>query len=249
MQVNKSISAAAIIIGDEILSGKIHERNSYYLAQVLFERGVDLKRVEVISDEISDIVQSIQRNSPQVDLLFTSGGIGPTHDDRSYEAVAKAFNLSLQLHQPTVDKFHEFHAQRGNSLQMSAAQKKMAILPHPAEVLDVPGLWMPIVHIENTYVLPGVPPLFDKIIDMLAPRFSGPKKKRVLIYTQMYETQIAQSLEQIQNEYPQVAIGSYPQLPQDEYRVMVSLEGVVHDDVDQAAAKSCQAIAGVVIEK
>lgn len=243
----RATTAAALIIGDEILSGKVHERNGYELAKVLFDRGVNLVRMEIVSDNIDDIAISLRTLSSRVDYVFTSGGIGPTHDDRTYEAVAKAFELTFKLHEPTVAQFYEFH--RNSKKVMTAAHEKMALLPFPAEVLSVEGLWMPIVHVKNVYVLPGVPPLFDRILSSLSHRFSGLAKSRALIYTHKPETEIAEALENIQARYPAVAIGSYPQAMGHEFNVMVSVEGINHDDVEIVAAQVKNAIAGKELSK
>lgn len=241
------INAAALIIGDEILTGKIQDRNGFELAQQFFDCGVNLARMEIITDSIDDIVCSLQTLSKKYDVVISSGGIGPTHDDRTYEAVAKAFDLELRLHEPTVKRFYEFQQQKNTPIEFGIAQQKMAILPFPAEVITFDDLWMPIIHVNRTFVLPGIPRLFEKILRTLTPRWKGVKKKRILIGTQCSEGEIAIPLEEIQHEFSQVQIGSYPQSQPREFNVLVSVEGAEVHEVEAAAAQIQGAISGKLV--
>eukprot|EP00884_Botryococcus_braunii_P012511 jgi/Botrbrau1/21260/Bobra.39_2s0052.1 len=142
--------AAFLVIGNEILSGSIVDANTPWLAKLLHSRGVDLIRVEYIPDDADDIVASVLRLKERVGetgFVFTSGGIGPTHDDVTYEAIAKAFGLKLAQHGPTVALMQEHYEKRG--VELNAARLRMAALPIGAEVLTTPGLWVPLVNVHG----------------------------------------------------------------------------------------------------
>jgi molybdenum cofactor synthesis domain-containing protein len=226
--------ASALIIGDEILTGKIQDANSVILARMLFERGVRLSRIEVVSDDIDEIATSARRLSGTYDHVFTSGGIGPTHDDKTYKAIAKAFNLKMAYSELVLAKFSEYHQRFLPGKPLNEARKKMAFLPTPCEILLTEGFWLPLVLVKNVYILPGVPSLFEKLVQGIENRFQGPAIKRILIYTRQSEGDIAEDLENIQNSFPKVSIGSYPRT-NDAYKVMISLEGTDLSAVQDAA--------------
>lgn len=221
------VCASALVIGDEILTGKVQDANSVVLARMLFDRGVPLLRIEVVPDQVDEMISCLRRLSKTHDYVFTSGGIGPTHDDRTYEAVSKAFDRPLAYHQATLNTLKERPG--------SESRFKMALLPQPCEILSTPGLWVPLVVVENVYVLPGIPSMFAHMINGIKDRFSGPPIERVLLYSPKPESEIALELEAVQNTYPRVAIGSYPKDGVGEYRVMVSLEGTDRKAVLEAA--------------
>jgi molybdenum cofactor synthesis domain-containing protein len=229
------VSASALIIGDEILSGKIQDENSLVLARTLFEQGVRLTRIEVIPDDIDKIASCVRQMSKESDFVFTSGGIGPTHDDKTYEALAKAFGLKMSYHPETLRGFVEYQTLYAPDKPLNEARKKMAFLPEPCEIIHTEGLWVPLVVLGNVYILPGVPSLFARMLEGVKHRFKGPAIERVLIYTQKSEGDIAAELEAVQNAFPQVAIGSYPKYGLPEYMVMLSLEGTDKEAVHEAA--------------
>src|SRR3989338_7666740 len=119
--------ASAIIIGNEILNGKVQDANSQMLAQVLFSCGVSLKLIETIPDHTNTIIATVQEHVSNFDLVFTSGGIGPTHDDITYDAIAKAFGKKLVLHPETARLYTHFYGQ-----ELNPARKKMALFPEGA---------------------------------------------------------------------------------------------------------------------
>ncbi len=229
-------TAMALIIGDEILSGKVLDQNSHTLARILFDCGVKLLRIETISDDVDEIASCLQRMSKLAQYVFTSGGIGPTHDDKTYEAVAKAFDRKLIYHEPTLQGLKAHLGAGENSKPLNEARMKMALLPTPCETIPTLGVWMPLVVVENIYILPGVPKLFEYMLEGAKTNFVGQKFTRELLYTQKSEGDIAVVLAQVQEAYPGVAIGSYPRYDSPDYRVMVSIEGRDADAVKQAAA-------------
>lgn len=205
--------AAMLVIGDEVLTGSITDANTPWLAKLLHSRGVDLVRASVIGDDKREIVEEVLRLRDKVGsdgYVFTSGGIGPTHDDITYESVAAAFGAHLELHQPTVERMQEHYDRRG--VELNQARLRMAMLPKDegVEVLFTPGLWVPLVCIQNTYILPGIPRLFQQMVEAHADRFRGPAAITAALYTNMGEGDLAVKLGSIAALHPSVRIGSYP---------------------------------------
>ncbi len=232
MNASTTPRASAVIIGNEILNGKVRDINGYVLAQTLFNCGVSLKTIEVIPDNREIIAATIRKHAENYNLVFTSGGIGPTHDDITYDAVAYAFGQKLAIHQPTVERYTQHYGRSPNQ-----AQLKMALLPENCDVLWTENLWVPTVFIKPVYVLPGIPELFAAMLEGLKSRFSYKPFERALVYSNLPESQIAAPLEAVQNRFPDVEIGSYPQNINSEFRVMLSVEGSDANRVQQAAAE------------
>ncbi|KAK9839192.1 hypothetical protein WJX81_000539 [Elliptochloris bilobata] len=202
---------AVLVIGTEILSGSVTDTNTPWLAKLLYSRGVDLVRVEVISDDKEDIAATALRLRELVGssgAVITSGGIGPTHDDVTYEALAAAHGVSLEVHEATAARMQQHYDARG--IELNAARLRMATLPATAEVLEVPGTWVPLVNLRGTYVLPGVPRLFRSMLEAHIGRFAGPAHRQAELLTDMGEGDLADPLREIAREHPGVSVGSYP---------------------------------------
>ncbi|ENH65589.1 hypothetical protein FOXYS1_5174 [Fusarium oxysporum] len=225
-------TAACLIIGDEVLGGKT---NSAYFAKWCFNLGINLKRIEVIEDDEGEIVEAVQRMSDRYDFVVTSGGIGPTHDDITYQSIAKAFNLPLKLHQETFDKMKLMSKVHPNQpkfdwdvdsparraklrmaelpIDESRDLKKQALFPHD-------DLWVPVSVVNgNIHILPGIPRLFQRLLEGLKPhilpRLSDPEGKgthRVLFSTPLPESGVADYLTTLAAKVgPKgVKVGSYP---------------------------------------
>lgn len=242
--MSSSATAGMVVIGDEILTGKIQDKNTHTLAQVLFERGVILSRVETIPDVIEDIADTVRRMSKAYRWVFTSGGIGPTHDDKTYEGVARAFGKKLAYRDDVLAKMTAHYSALGKG-ELNDARKRMALMPEGCELLVGEGLWVPVVVVENVHVLPGVPSLFESMLVGIKDRFSGPRRHRVLLYTDRYEGDIADALAREQAAHPTVAIGSYPQYGEGKrFNVMVTLEGEDASLVEDLAGRLVTDIAG-----
>jgi molybdenum cofactor synthesis domain-containing protein len=237
-------TAAGLIIGDEILTGKCADKNSKALANMLFERGVSLQTIEVIPDNSDVIAEHAKALSEKYDYVFTSGGIGPTHDDRTYAALAGAFNSELAYHEPTILKLAKYLKERVPAVDLNEARMKMALLPRRAQVIEIENLWVPLVVLKNVYVLPGVPSLFAYMIDAVKHLFVGSPRTRSCIYTMRSEGDIADALSVIQDRFQSVAIGSYPQFDDATAKVMISVEGESPELVEKAADEVLHAIDG-----
>ncbi len=241
--MHTTTTAGMVVIGDEILTGKVLDENTFTLARVLFGRGVVLSRVETIPDDIEDIARTVRRMSAAYTWVFTSGGIGPTHDDRTYEGVARAFDRKLAYREDVLARMEEHHQALGKG-PLNDARKRMALMPEGCQLLQGPApLWVPVVVVENVHVLPGVPTLFESMLSGIQERFSGVLRHRVLLYTDGYEGDIADALAREQAAHPQVAIGSYPQYgsekhpAQKRYNVMVTIEGEDAALVEEMASR------------
>ncbi|KAK0637163.1 MoaB/Mog domain-containing protein [Bombardia bombarda] len=221
-------TAACLIIGDEVLGGKTKDTNSNFFAQWCFKQGITLKKIEVISDNQGEIIEAVRRMSNGYDMVVTSGGIGPTHDDITYESIAKAFDLPIVLHEKTKQLMIE-KAKRDFNWDVPSdardAKLKMARLPTDPNIEDpkqvlYPGpedMWVPVSVVNgNVYILPGVPRLFEALIDglqtILAPHIPSETNHRVSIATPMSESAIAKYLTDLTNsvEPKGVKVGSYP---------------------------------------
>ena len=239
-------TAAMVVIGDEILTGKIHDKNSHVLARLLFAWGVRLRRIEVIPDDLDVIAQRVRAFSASEDYVFTSGGIGPTHDDITYAGIARAFDLPLEEHAPTLERMREYYAKRAAEtgtapLELNADRRRMATFPAGAVLVAIPPMWVPIVRVKNVNILPGIPELFEKMVVALAPQLSGVPQTRVVVLTQLGEGDIATILRTAANAHPAIAIGSYPRYEQRQedpnaafpWKVRVTFEG---EDADAVLA-------------
>ncbi|OQE32384.1 hypothetical protein PENFLA_c001G06819 [Penicillium flavigenum] len=228
-------TAACLIIGDEVLGGKTIDTNSPYLAKFCFSLGIELKRVEVIPDDEDDIIEAVRRMSSRYDFVVTSGGIGPTHDDITYSAIAKAFNLKLELHKPAFERMKRLSKPHPMQLNFDwetpspglTAKLRMVELPFdpklPAEsqaVFVADDLWVPIAVVNgNVHILPGVPRLFERLLmslkPSLIPRLTDPEGKgthRLMFSTPMPESAVAPYLTELaaKVEPRGIKVGSYP---------------------------------------
>ncbi|KAL5639737.1 hypothetical protein ACGC1H_006353 [Rhizoctonia solani] len=251
-------TAACLIIGDEILNGKTHDSNSNYLAKFCFDRGVALKRIEVIADDEGEIIEASQRMVKNYDFVVTSGGIGPTHDDITYSSLGAAFNLPLALHQPTLDRMYEMYKNRPETLtqtqEQRTARERMALLPEGpgAEALFVyDDLWVPILQLQGKlHVLPGVPSLFRKLLDGLVPYLALPhdseRSYRKMVLTQLPESNIAPYLTTLQARVkPEgIQVGSYPTIGRG---VTVSLIGKNATRLEELAQEVVKEVSGELV--
>lgn len=244
---------AAVIIGDEILTGKVVDKNINLLATAAFAWGAVLTKVEVVPDDKEEIVSTIQRLQKQnYAAICTTGGIGPTHDDITYESVAASFNDSLEYHQPTLAQMDVFYKER--DVEVTEARKRMALLPSKATILSTPELWVPLVVVENVYVFPGIPHLFERMLptlkSALAPLLDGlPAKTRRVFKTDLTEGDLADTLTATNESFPDIDFGSYPQNDEDgrPTHVHITIEGDSTQDVLDATDKLMDAFQGTLL--
>lgn len=228
-------NAALIIIGDEILSGRTQDKNINSLARFLHERGIGLCEVRVIGDTHEKISETVQSLSNEYDLVFTSGGIGPTHDDITTEAVAAAFGVKALRH-PEANELLIKHYE-GTDLDYNSARQKMADIPEGADLIYNPVSAAPGYRIDNVHVLAGVPKIFDAMlmqIEAMLP--SGTQQHRVSVQTALGEGTLAEGLGVIEARYDGISIGSYPWFKPGQYGTAVVISSLNRIDVDKAAS-------------
>lgn len=212
-------TAALLVIGNEILSGKVRDTNSPFLAVELRKLGVDLERIVTIPDVIETIARETRALAGAFDYVFTSGGIGPTHDDLTMDGIALAFDRKIVLNQSMIDRMERYSERPVND-----AMRKMAMIPEGAEVLDVGGLWFPVVVVENVHIFPGIPELFEKKFHSIRDRFSGVPFHLTRFFVRENESEIADVLNALLAEFPELMLGSYPKINEVDFRVLLTLE-------------------------
>jgi len=237
-------SAAMLVIGNEILSGKIVDTNSPFLAAELRKLGVDLERIVTIPDVIETIADEVRALSRAHDYVFTSGGIGPTHDDVTMESVAVAFGREVVLDRNMCDRM-----ERSTGKSLNDAMKKMAMLPEGAKVIDAGDLWFPTIVVENVHIFPGIPQLFEKKFHSIAHRFSGVPFQLTRVFVDRYESDIAEDLNALLHEFPELLLGSYPRIGEADYRVMLTLESREASYLERATESLCARLPQDAIHK
>jgi molybdenum cofactor synthesis domain-containing protein len=234
-------TAALIIIGDEILSGRTHDKNTPWIAEQLNELGVRLHEVRVIPDNKDKIVETVNELRDAHDYVFTTGGIGPTHDDITAESIAAAFGVVLELNQQAYDKLLAYYKDES---EITESRKKMAYIPQGATLIENPVSGAPGINIGNVYVFAGVPRIMQSMFDAVAPTLKGGKPVESRSVTaDLPESEIADGLADIQLRYPQVAIGSYPKYQNGKFGTTLVLRGIEED----ALAEATQEVADLVI--
>jgi len=213
------LSAGMVVIGNEILSGKITDTNSTFLATELRALGVSLRRVVVIPDDVQVIADEVRECHGTYDVVFTSGGVGPTHDDVTIAGVARALGRSVIRHPDLEAKLRAFYGDRINP-----ARLKMAEVPEGSELITDVSLNFPTIKVENIYVLPGIPEIFRQKFSSLKSRFQTSPYSMKVVYTGVGEGAIAEFLNDTMREFPDLLLGSYPKINDPDYMVKVTLE-------------------------
>ena len=222
-------TAGVLVIGNEILSGKVVDTNSPFLASELRTLGVDLQRILTIPDEVEIIAREVRVMSDAYDYVFTSGGIGPTHDDVTMEAVAQAFGRGVELSQSMYERI-----ERAQGRPPNESQRKMAMVPEGSQSVDAGDLWFPVVIVENVHIFPGIPKLLEKKFVSIRDRFTGVPFRLRRIYVTRRESDIADHLHGLLAEFPELMLGSYPRLDRQDYMVLLTLESRDADYLQRA---------------
>lgn len=212
-------TAGVVVIGNEILSGKVADTNSPFLAAELRKLGVALRRIETIPDELEDIGDTVRRFHEDFDYVFTSGGVGPTHDDVTIEGIAIGMGRKVIRH-PELEAGIRTFVQG----ELNAAHLKMAEVPEGAELLPDENLRFPTIRLENIYILPGIPEILRKKFAAIRALFATEPYHLRVIYTSHSESMIADSLNQTVSEFPELLLGSYPKMGDPEYLVKLTME-------------------------
>ncbi len=222
-------TAAIIVIGNEILSGKVVDTNAAFLCRELRSLGVTLRRILVVPDELDAIAEAVRSYQPAFDVVFTSGGVGPTHDDVTMAGIALALNRRVIRHPVLEQKIREFSGDHINE-----ARLKLAEVPEGAELVFAGDVNFPTIVVDNLYILPGIPEIFRDKFAAIKSRFAVDPYFMRVVYTRTAESTIAQYLNRTLEAFPLLQLGSYPKLGDPEYRVRVTLESKDREYVTRA---------------
>jgi molybdenum cofactor synthesis domain-containing protein len=210
MSDNDAVTAAVILIGDEVLSGRTQDKNLQEIARFLAPLGISVVECRTIADEEDVIVDAVNTLRARVNYVFTTGGIGPTHDDITADAIARAFGVGIDVRADALAVIEEWYEKTGTPLNES--RKRMARIPDGATMIKNPVTGAPGIHIGNVFVMAGVPAITRGMLEDVAHRLEGGAvtKSRSVKGDNLREGDIATSLGALQAQYPHVSIGSYP---------------------------------------
>ena len=218
MNLQKEFTAAIVIIGNEILSGRTVDKNTSFLSSWLNDKGISVEEVRIIPDKEKVIIDTVDHLRRTFGYVFTTGGIGPTHDDITSESISKMFSQKYQYHQEAYKILEKYYENQ----DFNEGRKKMAKMPEKAKLIQNPKTFAAGFYVENVFVLPGVPSILQAMVlnlDKLI--LSGSKILSASIDTSLRESSIAQELEIIQKKYKDVDIGSYPYFKEKPRTVLV----------------------------
>jgi len=205
----KVVTACLLIIGNEILSGRTRDANMHFLARQLTELGVRLMEVRVIPDIEATIIATLNELRPRFDYVFTTGGIGPTHDDITADCIAKAFDVPIHHHPEAMRRMTAHYQSRG--VEFNEARKRMARTPVGATLIDNPVSTAPGFKIGNVHVMAGIPQVMQAMFESVRPTLQGGTKLLSrAVYSHVPEGLLAADMGALQDNYPDVEIGSYP---------------------------------------
>ena len=223
-------TAAALIIGDEILSGKVRDANTECIIELMKDLGVELRRIVTMGDEEEEIAAEIRFCSESFDAVITSGGVGPTHDDRTVAAVARAFGVGIERSPELERMIRTWWGER-----FTDGALRMADIPKGASLLYSSDGNMPLVVCRNVYLLPGIPRLFHAKIGALREVLKGEQHATANLYLNSDESAVAHTLSDVDSAFPDVKIGSYPshEAHQD-HQVWITVEAATRDRVGAA---------------
>lgn len=221
---DKTIKAAMLAIGDELLSGRTKDKNIGYLAEIMTEIGIELSEVRIVPDDEPRIISAVNELRTQYHYVFTSGGIGPTHDDITADAIAKAFNLPCIYDEKALQILAENYEKRG--LEFTESRKRMARMPKGALHIGNPISAAPGFHIGNVYVMAGVPSVFEAMLHNVIPTLeTGKKLLSQSIDCPFGEGVIGIPLAIIQQNHPETMIGSYPNFKNGSFSTQLVVRG------------------------
>ena len=229
---DKKVNAIIILIGNEILSGRTQDANVVFLSKWLNELGVRVEEVRVILDEQEVIIKCINEVRKNFKYVFTTGGIGPTHDDITSRSIAKTFNLSYGYNKEAYDILEKYYKPG----EFNDGRKKMAKMPDKASLIYNPSSGAPGFIVENVYCLPGVPSILKSMVDGLKNKIKGGKKiLSETISVSTVESEIAKPLEDVQNNFSNVEIGSYPFFKSGKVGVSIVMRSTEKNQIEDCA--------------
>jgi molybdenum cofactor synthesis domain-containing protein len=242
------VTAAILAIGDELLSGRTKDKNIGHLADMLLLSGIDLKEVRIVADEEDAIVEALNALRTKYDYVFTSGGIGPTHDDITADAVSKAFGVACHHDEKAMALLGEMYKRR--EVEFTEARQRMARMPVGATHIPNPVSTAPGFIIGNVYVMAGVPQVFQAMVDAVIPTLkTGTPVLSVAISCPYGEGDIGTPLAAIQKAHPETSIGSYPRYVGQKFSTEIVVRGRSQAVIDAAGADVAAMIEGIRRER
>ena len=236
-------TAAILVIGDEILSGRTKDKNIGWIAEQLNEMGIDLIEARIIADVEEVIIRHVRELSQAYSYVFTSGGIGPTHDDITTQSVAKAFDKKVIRHEEAVRRLLEHY--EGTDIEFNGARQKMADIPEEAELIDNPVSAAPGYRLGNVHVMAGVPSILQSMFEGIKDSLEGGQKRtRITVQCAIGEGTIATIMEGVASEFEGLSVGSYPWFKPGQFGTAV----VVTSKDKMAAMNAAEKLAQLVIE-
>ena len=232
-----SKTAGIIVIGNEILSGKTRDENSPYLVRQLRDLGVDVRKISIIADELTLISLEVREFSDTYDYVFTTGGVGPTHDDLTMDGIAAAFGRRVYRNVDLEASLRHFY-----SKDLVDGNLRMADVPEGARLVGGKGMWFPVIAVENVYIFPGVPEILQRKFERIKETFRGAPFYLREIFLQADEGQIASVLHRLLAEFPDLLLGSYPYFDNPVYSIKLTLESKDASYLDGAHARLVAAL-------
>ncbi|WP_319533528.1 molybdopterin-binding protein [uncultured Cohaesibacter sp.] len=227
------ITAAVLVIGDEILSGRTKDKNVGFIADYLTQVGIDLKEVRIVSDDMDAIVEAVNDLRARWTYVFTTGGIGPTHDDITADAIAAAFGVGID-HDPRAMAILEEHYAKMEGAEFNEARKRMARIPFTADLIKNKVSSAPGFRLENVHVMAGVPSVMQAMMDEIIPTLkTNSQIESETVDTGLGEGLVAGALSDLQKAHPLVVIGSYPYIKDEIFATNIVLRSR-----DKAALKA-----------
>ncbi len=235
-------TAAMLVIGDEILSGRTRDSNMHFLACELSKQGIDLKQVRIVGDDRGDIVYAVRELANLHDHVFTSGGIGPTHDDITADCMAEAFGQGIDVREDARALLAAHYARQG--MEFNEARQRMARIPDDAVLIENPVSIAPGFTIENVHVMAGVPSVFQAMVASVLPHLTGGKPLlSQSLRIERGEGEIAGPLRSLAEAFPDLSIGSYPYQKDGVYGANIVIRGTDGAQIDGAMTRLAEMFA------
>lgn len=235
-------TAGIVIIGDEILGGTFRDENGPYLIDELRSLGVSLKRIAVIGDDVAEIAETVGGFSRTYDLVFTSGGIGPTHDDLTMRGIANAFDREIGIH-PDLEARLRAHFGEG----ITPAQLSLGTTPVGAQLCFGDAARWPTVCCENVYILPGVPKFLRRQFAEIRELFRDTPVRAGRVFVAAEETRVVAELDAVVAGFPDVKFGSYPRFDEVTFQLIITIEATTDARISAACQALCQQLGALVV--
>ena len=246
-----NVTAAVLLIGDEVLSGRTKDANLSHIANVLGEIGINVAEARIVQDIAPRIIDAVNALRSQYDYVFTTGGIGPTHDDITADCIAAAFGVEIGPNAEARRRLEAHYAQ--SDVEFNEARQRMTRIPHGASLIDNPVSAAPGFYIENVFVMAGIPKIMQAMLDGVLANLKGGEKMRTVTVTgNVPEGTIADRMESLQKAHSGVSIGLYPYYVAGSAGVSVvarSTDQSLLDKLEKEIGTHIEAVGGALVER